>query len=226
VNSHETLQRNDSWRNARAGVITASRFKDVMEFSEPDPGEVFKSGPRKGQSKPFISSAARDKYMRELCFERLSGKPVHEVTGMALRWGTEVEMYSLSAFEVETGLVVQPACFVTHPEYPFIGCSADGLIGKDGGCENKSPHDEAVHIRTMLEGMPEDHVWQVQGCMFVTGRKWWEFISYDPRAAEAYRLYHQRIERDEEAIRRLKDGIIRFEAELSLMVATLQRKTA
>jgi hypothetical protein len=62
--------------------------------------------------------------------------------------------------------------------------------------------------------------------MLVTGRKWWEFISYDPRAGENYRLYHQRIERDEEYIAKLKDGIMRFEAELQLMVATLQQKSA
>ena len=224
--NEKTLQRTPEWRDERAGKITASRFADVMAFTDPEPGSVYKSGPRKGQPKLPTSTATRDKYMRELCFERLSGKPVHEISGMALRWGAEVESYALSAFELETGLVVQPACFVTHAEYKFIGCSADGLIGKDGGVENKAPHDEAVHIQTMLEGMPDNHIPQVQGCMLVTGRKWWEFISYDPRAGENYRLYHQRIERDEEYIAKLKDGIMRFEAELQLMVATLQQKSA
>ncbi|MCT9071225.1 YqaJ viral recombinase family protein [Cupriavidus gilardii] len=50
-----------------------------------------------------------------------------------------------------------------------------------GGIEIKSPHDEGVHINTWLNGMPEEHMPQVQGNMLVTGRQWWDFISYDPQ---------------------------------------------
>lgn len=222
----EPLQRTTEWRQARCGVITASRFVDVMAFTDPEPGERYKSGPRKGQEKLPTSTAARDKYLRELCFERLSGQPVHEIFGQALRWGTEVEQYALEAFELETGLIIQPAEFVTSTEYPFIGASADGLIGLDGGVENKAPHDEAVHIQTMDEGMPQNHMPQVQGAMLVTGRQWWEFISYDPRQAEPYRLYHERIERDEEYIAKLLTGILRFEEELQAMVNRLKKVAA
>ncbi|ALD90309.1 exonuclease [Cupriavidus gilardii CR3] len=205
----EPLQRTEDWRKARAGKITASRFVDVIAIK------------RDG-----APTAARAKYMRELAFERLSGEPMHEVGGKALTWGTEVEQYAREAFELETGLIVEPAQFVTHPDYPFIGCSADGLIGKDGGYESKCPMDESVHIQTWLEGMPRDHMAQVQGCMFVTGRKWWEFTSYDPRACERLRLYHERIERDEGFIANLEAALLQFEAELQQMVAELERKSA
>lgn len=205
----EPLQRTEEWRRARAGKITASRFADVLAVK------------RDG-----TPTAARDKYMRELAFERLSGEPMHEVFGKALTWGTEVEQYAREAFELETGLIVEPAEFVLHPEYPFLGCSADGLIGKSGGYESKCPMDEAVHIQTWLEGMPKEHIPQVQGCMFVTGRMWWSFNSYDPRVCERLRLYHQRIFRDEGFIDHLKDALLKFEAELQLMVAQLERKSA
>lgn len=220
----EPLQRTDAWRQDRAGKLTASCFKDIMDYSEPEPGEIWKSGPRKGQLKQPVSSAARDKKMLSLAFERTSRKPVHEIFGAALTWGTEVESYALSAFEVATGLVIQPASFVTHPDYPFIGSSADGFIGKDGGIECKCPHDEAVHIRTILEGMPEQHMAQVQGAMFVTGRKWWYFISYDPRAEEPFRLYYERVERDDEYIERLKNGLLKFEGELQDVVKRLEKR--
>lgn len=201
-------QRSDEWRLVRAGKITASRFADVID--------VTKAG------KP---TAARAKYLREIVFERVSQAPKHEVGGHALRWGTDVESYAREAFELETGMIVTPGQFVLHPDYPFIGCSPDGLIGSDGGYESKCPMDEAVHINTWLSGMPEDHIPQVQGCMFVTGRGWWEFVSYDPRVAERFRLYHQRIERDNDFIgKKLIPELLRFEEEVNAMIVQLEAK--
>lgn len=203
-------QRSDGWRFARAGKITASRFGDVIDLT--------KAG------KP---TAARAKYMREIVFERISQAPRHEVGGHALRWGTDVESFAREAFEVETGLIVMPGQFVLHADHSFIGCSPDGLIGSDGGYESKCPMDEAVHINTWLCGMPEEHRPQVQGCMLVTGRQWWEFVSYDPRVAERFRLFHQRIERDDEYIDKLLlPGLIQFEQEVQSMIKQLESKAA
>lgn len=203
-------QRTDEWRMARAGKITASRFGDVIDLT--------KAG------KP---TAARAKYMREIVFERISQAPRHEVGGHALRWGSDVESFAREAFELDTGLIVTPGQFVTHPHYGFIGCSPDGLINQTGGYESKCPMDEAVHINTWLCGMPEEHKPQVQGCMLVTGRLWWEFISYDPRVAERFRLFHQRIERDDEYIGKLLlPGLLQFEQEVQSMIAQLEAKAA
>lgn len=202
-------QRSDAWRLARAGKLTASRFADVVDLT--------KAG------KP---TAARAKYMREIVFERISQAPRHEVGGYALRWGTDVESFAREAFELETGLIVMPGQFVTHAQYDFIGCSPDGLIEQSGGYESKCPMDEAVHINTWLTGMPDEHKAQVQGCMLVTGRQWWEFVSYDPRVAERFRLYHQRIERDQLYIDMLLTGLLQFEKEVQQMIADLEAKAA
>lgn len=220
-------QRTDEWRLARAGKITASRFIDAIAMTDAQPGDVYKSGPRKGQPKLPTSTAKRDKHMREVVFERLSLAPTHEVGGYATRWGTDVESFGKEAFELETGHIVLPGYFVTHPDYPFIGCSPDGLIGADGGYESKCPMDEAVHINTWLAGMPEDHIPQVQGSMLVTGRKWWAFVSYDPRVAERFRLYQQRIERDDAYINDvLLPGLLQFEKEVAAMIRQLESKAA
>ena len=113
-------QRTDDWRAARAGKLTGSRFVDVVA--------VTKAG------KP---TAARAKYMREVVFERLALAATHEIGGQALKWGTEVEQFGKEAFELETGLILQDSPFVTHPQYPFIGCSPDALIGEDGGYDER-----------------------------------------------------------------------------------------
>lgn len=203
-------QRTDEWRAARAGKLTASRFHDILAV--------------KRDGKP---TAAREKCKRELVFERLAAAARHEVSGHALRWGTEVEQFGKEAFELETGLLIESSPFVTHPKYSFIGCSPDGLIGADGGYESKCPMDEGVHIETWLNGMPEEHIPQVQGSMLVTGRKWWEFVSFDPRMAPRFQLYHQRIERDNDYIDGvLLPGLLQFEKEVQHMIKQLEAKAA
>jgi putative phage-type endonuclease len=204
-------QRTDEWLQARAGRITASRFADVMAVSA-----------RTG--KPL---QAREDYMLSLAAERTSGAPKQSISSKCLAWGTDIEAYAREAYEVETGNIVEQTGFVLHPKYDFIGASSDGWIGTDGLIEIKCPHDEKVHIRTWLYGMPEDHIAQVQGNLLVTGREWADFISYDPRAGEQFRLYVQRILRDEAYIDKvLLPGLLQFEAELRDMVNLLRKRVA
>lgn len=194
-------QRSEDWHLQRAGKITASRMGDVMG-----------------------TPSARAKYMRELGFERLAGVAKHSASGKALAWGIDLEPYAKQAIEIETGLIIRPAEFKLHPAYPFIGASADGLIDPDGGWENKCPHDEAVHMQALLDGMPAEHMPQVQAGMAVHGRAWWLFTSYDPRQAEPYRLYTQRVERDEAYIARMVAACRQFEEELQRMVDEIRER--
>jgi predicted phage-related endonuclease len=220
-------QRSDAWRAERAGKITASRFIDAIAITRPEPGEVYKSGPRKGQPKLPESLAPREKYKREVVFERMSGIPRHEISGHALRYGTEVEQFAREAYELRTGSIVSEAQFVCHTTYPLIGASPDFLVDQDGGGEMKCPMDEGVHIGTWLDGVPTDHLPQIQGGMLVTGRKWWDFVSYDPRQCEKLRLYVQRIKRDDVYINGvLLPGLLQFNAEVEQMIEELNRRAA
>lgn len=202
-------QGTDEWLAERAGRITASRFKDVIG--------VNKSG-------KFLK--ARDDYMMELAFERLSGVPKHSVSSQAMQWGTEAEPIARESYELSTGLFVDETGLIVHPSYGFIGGSPDGLVDDDGIIEIKSPHDEKVHIKTWLEGMPEQHMPQVQGNLMVTGRQWCDFISFDPRQAKSYQLYVQRIERDDEYIHDLLNSLINFEQELQFMIEKITDRAA
>lgn len=204
-------QRSQEWFKQRSGRITASRFADAIAMNG-------KTG------KP---TAARMTYMRTLVAEILSGRPKHSVSSQALSWGTEAEQFAREAYEMETGLVVAESGFIMNYEFDFIGGSPDGLVGNDGLIEIKAPHDEQVHIGTWLEGMPADHIPQVQGNLMVTGRGWCDFISFDPRQSEPYRLYVQRIARDDEYInKKLLPGLLDFWADVQRMVKTIQDKAA
>lgn len=219
-------QRTDGWREARAGRITASCFADAISMKTV---VVQKENKKEGKEKitKLEPTAARTTYMRTLVAEILSGRPKHEISSKSLSWGTEAEVFARQAYELETGLIVVQSEFVTHPEHDFIGASPDGLIDAVGGLEMKCPHDEQVHIGTILEGMPAEHIPQVQGNMMVTGREWWDFVSYDPRQSEPYRLYIQRIERNDEYIdQTLLPGLLRFWDDAQAMVEQIKRRVA
>ena len=202
----EKLQGTEAWQADRSGRVTASRFKDVLAWNKPD-----KNGKREPQG-------ARTTYMRELCFERLAKRSKHSASSKSMAWGSQEEQSAQDAYEMMTGNIVVKSGFIVHPKYDWLGCSPDGLIGDDGGTESKCPFSEAIHVRTWLEGMPEEHMPQVQGCMFVTGRKWWDFLSFDSRQDEECQLYIETIYRDEEYIANLHKELVQFNLELNRMV--------
>lgn len=216
-------QRTEEWFDARAGRITASRMCDVMAFSE---GGVYLSGKRKGQPKEVRPLKARTDYIHQLAAERLTNKPRKQVKAWALQWGQEVEPAAVAAYEAETGLIVHRAGFVTHPLHDFIGASPDLFVGDEGGGEAKCPESPEVHLQTLICGLPDEHIEQIQGGLWVTSRRWWDFISFHPDFPPHLRLYVQRVERDEEYIAKLADACLSLEAEVQAIVTQLQQKEA
>ena len=59
-----------------------------------------------------------------------------------------------------------------------IGCSPDGLVGEIGGIEIKSRKPK-IQVNTILSGeVPGENIMQIQTCLLVTGRAWWDYVSY------------------------------------------------
>lgn len=213
-------QRSTEWFDARAGRITASRMCDVMAFTA---GEgVWKSGPRKGQAKVALPLKARTDYIRQLATERHTGLVKCQAKAAALAWGQEVEPEAQSAYEVARGVLVNTAGFMLHPVYDFIGASPDFLVGQDGGGEIKCPYSRDTHMDTLLDGLPPEHIEQIQGGLWVTGRQWWDFVSFQPDFPESTRIYIQRVERDEDYIAKLAEACISLEAEVQAILEKLQ----
>ena len=194
-----------AWLYERAGYVTASRFKDVI-----------------GKGSKGAYYAARDTYMWEVTIERITGQPSDHFTSAAMLHGTETEPIARMAYEAHAAAFVDEVGFIKHPTIELCGGSPDGTIEDDGGIEIKCPFNSAVHLQTVLTGMPEEHAAQVQGCMWLTGRKYWDFVSYDPRMPEPLRLYVQRIERDEAYIATLEAEVVKFLAEVAERVAKIQ----
>lgn len=193
------------WLMERVGMITASRFKDVMDFT--------KAG------KP---GAKRTAYLWEIVYERLTGKPAYHAVSYAMERGTQLEGMARMAYESRTGAIVEQTGFRKHSMFPFVGGSPDGLIDEDGGCEFKCPLNPQTHLQCWIEGMPDDHIAQVQGLMWNYGRNWWDFGSYNPDIAEPHDLYIERVMLDSEYVGKLQEQIIAFNDEAEAILTKLK----
>lgn len=210
------VQGTPEWLAARAGFATGSCFQDIIALSKPD---------KYGKQRPLKS---RETYMWKLVAETLYGAPMESPNSQSMQWGKDVEPFAREAYEAETGYTVIEAGFIKRKTgLPRIGVSLDGLVGTDGTIEMKCPKDSVVHVQTWAFGMPEEHYAQVQGGLWVSGREWCDFISYDPRATPGMRLYVQRIHRDEKFIMELSNHVTQFMAEVEEQVqAVLARMAA
>lgn len=213
-------QGTDEWRAERAGCITASRMRDLRW----EPGEVFKSGPRAGKPKP--PPQMRLTYIDQIVAELLTGQPRQNATAKSLDYGHEMEPEAIAAYEARTGRLVEQCGFVRHPQYSFIGASPDFLVDNDGGGEIKCPMSIVVHATTLREGLPEEHLEQIQGGLWVTGRLWWDFISYNPLFPEHLQLYVQRVHRDNAYIGLLKRDCMSAWSEVQAIYGDLMRRAA
>lgn len=202
------------WHLERAGCITASMFETARA--------KLKSGPKKGQS----TEKARD-YAFRLAIERISGEPLDEgFETWQMKRGHELEPQARMEHEMTTGLIVHHAGFVTTDDGMF-GASADGLIDPDGGSEYKcfiAPDKlRAFHI----DGDISTVIDQVQGGMWITGRKWWHIGLYCP-ALESIgkQLWWKEFERDEEYIGELESDLLEFKAMVDEYEDMLRNKAA
>jgi putative phage-type endonuclease len=201
--TEEIIQGSDEWKALRLGKVTASRVSDVVART--------KTG--------YV--AGRANYMAQLIAERLTGTVAEAYTNAAMQHGTECEPEARAAFEFYQGVTVKEVAFVPHPKIDQAGCSPDGLVGDDGLVEIKCPNT-ATHLDTLLgQAVPSKYEVQMQFQMACTGRKWCDFVSYDPRMPENMRLFIKRLPRDDKRIAELESEIAAFLLEMAVKLSEL-----
>lgn len=197
---HRVDQGSPGWFAARAGVITASMFSAVRKR--------LKTGPNKGDH-----SAEAKNYAFRLACERIANAPLTDDTfeTYAMRRGREMEEECRRRHESDIGQIVDLAGFVTTEDRKF-GCSADSLIEPDGGAEYKCFYAPDKVRPILAEDDWGDIMDQVQGCMWVTGREWWDMCLLFPALDCIGRGFtRRRIDRDNEYIDSLEADLLAFD---------------
>ncbi|TKD30017.1 lambda exonuclease family protein [Azotobacter chroococcum] len=248
-------QGSPEWHKARAGVITASMFSTARSkvnglteqqriyvdamlagHSEARARDLagYKAAPRAevvqraldGETVGEPSNAALT-YAFELAVERIGGAPLDGgFETWQMRRGHELEPEARMEHEIQTGLIVTQVGLVKTDDDAF-GASADGFIGEDGGAEYKcflAPDKlRAFHI----DNDASDVIDQVQGCMWITGRKWWHIGMYCPLLRPVGRqLWLREFRRDDDYIEKLEADLWQFKLLVDEYEAKLREKAA
>lgn len=191
---HDMPQGEEAWFQIKLGKVSASNFSNAIAGG---------------------AGKTRTTLMRKLIAERLSGVPQESFSNSSMEWGTETEPAAREYYEQINDCIVKEVGFVEFSE--DIGVSPDGLVGEDGLLEIKCPNS-ATHIGYILDNkMPSTYKAQVQGQLWVTGRKWVDFVSYDPRVSKRP-YWCIRVERDEQYIAELEIKLDKFVAEMKTVM--------
>ena len=177
-------QGSPEWLAARLGKPSASCFSRLITNS----------------GKP---SSSADGYINELIAERLTGRSKPFFTTPWMERGKELEKDAREAYGFISGNDTLEVGFIADPTFSY-GCSPDALIGSEGGLEIKCPAPD-THVGYMRDNQAGvNKYWQqIQGCMWVTGRQWWDFFAYHPEMPHVL----VRVERDDEYIAKLAEEV-------------------
>lgn len=183
------------WHRARLGIPTASRFADILA---------------KGDGK------MRARYLRDLAGEIYTGEPDTDgFTNAHMERGKLWEADAREHYAFTNDVEPQQVGFIRNGR---AGASPDSLIGEAGGLEIKTALRHIQIERLQRGGMPTEHKAQVQGCLWITGREWWDFMSYAPGLPPLI----VRVPRDEAYIDQLTKAVDAFNEELDALVASLR----
>lgn len=153
-------QGSPEWLDARLGIPTASNFDRIIT---PKTGKL---------------SAQAERYIYELLAEDMLGHPIDESASDFMTRGSAVERSAVEFYEFNRDVLTSKVGVILRDD-GMTGCSPDRLVGDDGGLEIKCP-SAAVHVSYMLGTDADKYKCQVQGALWITGRPWWDFLSYNP----------------------------------------------
>lgn len=193
---YDCEQGTPEWFAARLGIPTASEFSTVL-----------------AKGRGGGESVTRRKYLLTLAAQRLTGEVVQTWAGNEhTERGHAMEDDARRLYAFQNDADPQLVGFMRRGE---AGASPDSLVGANGLIEIKSklPH---LHLDVIeRDRLPPEHVAQVQGQLWISGRDWCDFVSYWPKLP----IFIKRVERDEEYIKALAQAVADFNGEVEAIVA-------
>lgn len=246
----EAQQGTDAWYAARCGLITASCFSDaisvigglteqqatyakLIQAGHPQAYALAEAGYKaaptsetlkrhlKGEVTTSPSDVA-EAYAARTAFEIISGKPQGErMKVWVMERGHEMEAKCKPIYEARTKAFVSESGICVDGN--GFGYSSDGLVDIDGLIEVKAPVDERKIMAMWATGDTSEYDHQMQGGMWITGRKWCDFLMYAPALESVGKdLYIKRIHRDDAFIDAMVGELSRFQLLVNSKVAILR----
>ena len=185
----------------RYATISPSRFSDMMA---------------KGKGSKFGKTA--ESYAEDIV-QLMIGYIPDEYISPAMQWGIDNEPLAVTAYEREKFVEVHGRKNrITHSELEYVSGEPDGLVGNDGIIEIKCPNG-SNHFKNLRSGeQVSQYRWQIQGYLWLTDRKWCDFVSFHPLQRSEYQLSINRVVRDQDMIDELEARCVEFWHDLVLPI--------
>lgn len=158
---YDIIQGSEEWLDLRKGILTGSTMIKILT--------------------PTLKIADNDD-SRDLVYELLAQRVTKYVEPAYINdnmlRGEQEEIEARICYS-KNYAPIRECGFITNDKLGFnIGYSPDGLIGDEGMTETKSRR-QSFHIKNILDDVAEKNTMiQIQTGLFVTERKWCDFISY------------------------------------------------
>jgi exodeoxyribonuclease (lambda-induced) len=174
----EFQQGSDEWHRMKLGKISASSFYKLLG-----------------------TKAARNKYLCEIASERItaSKSDSKEYTNFHMQRGNQFEDVARQAYSFKKDFIdVEQVGLIQLND--DVVCSPDGLVNGEG----LIVHDSYNYIIQVLdivkkgiEGIPKEYYIQMQVNLYISDRKWCDYVLYNPKhAMVGSGLFLHRVERD------------------------------
>lgn len=162
--------------------------------------------------------------LKTLVFEKaaevMTGQQKEGYTNSDMERGNELELIARNAYELEKGVVTTQVGFIELDER--VGASPDGLVGEDGLIEIKCKNDSNF-VRFIFDNeIDPAHEWQMQMQLWVTGRKWVDYVLFNPNFPNPVII--TRVLRDEAKIKKIEVGIENGKKQLAEILKVVQTR--
>lgn len=155
------IQKSEEWFSQRIGRVTGSRVGAILgDNPYQKPADVLRDMVREyaGAEREFLGNIATE-------------------------YGNTHEPDARSAYEAETGELVEEVGLIVHPDWGRLAASPDGLVGNDGSVEFKAPYSG------IKRKIPVHYWHQMQLVMHCTQRQWCDFLEWSPSETWMQRVF-------------------------------------
>lgn len=206
MNPLDIRQGSDEWHEYRLGSVGSSGIAAALSFLK----------------RSSESSKEREAYKLQKLAEITTGLIPQGYVSRAMQFGTDSEPLARMSYEERTGQEVRIVGIQPHPTIARAHASPDGYVDNNGAIELKCPESH-THLRYLKEqAIPEEYIPQCWWVLACSGREWLDFVSFDPRQSDQFKLFIKRLHRDEKIIADYDAAVTRLWSEIDADLAALQ----
>jgi hypothetical protein len=165
----EVEQGSEQWHDLRRGIVTASTIKSLIT----------------AKTVQVASNIESRSLTATLVAERVNGFTDDNYVSFDMARGHEIEPLARELYAKTYGTPVTEMGFMIREDdrgYLF-GYSPDGLVLDTGLIETKCRRPKEHIAAVIADEVPAENMAQIQGGLFVTNRRWCDYLSYSPGMA-------------------------------------------